>query len=138
MSGDYRRPRLPRHLMQLSDRTHCIHRRGQKAGERFFVPMVERIRRVNGQEDRAAFWQVDKERLMAGSMARGEDHSHRAVAKQVIVVRRGSFEEMPVQARAIEIFPDIAGAREPIRGKGILVFGSLNDMERGKRPAAPV
>jgi len=59
MTGDYRRPRLPRHLIQLSDRTHCIHRRVQKAGERFFVPMIELIRRVNGQEDRAVFWQVD-------------------------------------------------------------------------------
>src|ERR1700730_13211044 len=95
--------------------------------------MIKRISRVGGQEDRATFLQVNEERLMSGSVAWGEDHFHRAIAKQVIVIRRGSLQEMPRQAGTIKILPDIAAAREPIRRESVFVLRALNDMERFRK-----
>ena len=67
---------------------------------------------------------------MAGSVARRENHFHCAIAEQIVVVRRGSLQEMPAQARSIEVFPNIAGAREPVGCKSVLVLRALNDVER--------
>jgi len=67
---------------------------------------------------------------MAGSVARGENYFHCAIAEQIVMVRRGSIQEIPAQTRAIEIFPNIAAAREPVGCKSILVLRALNDVER--------
>jgi len=66
---------------------------------------------------------------MAGRVTRGEDHFHRAITKQIMVIRCSSLEEMPAQAGSIEVFPDVAGAREPVGRKCVLVFRALNDVE---------
>jgi hypothetical protein len=66
VSGDDLRSRLARHLMEFSDGTNRVDGQGQKSWERFLVPMIKGISRVDGQENGPAFRQVDQEGLMAG------------------------------------------------------------------------
>ena len=75
---------------------------------------------------------------MTGRVTRGEDHFHRAIHKKVIVVSRGSLQEMPANPRSIEIFPDIAATGKPVGCISILVLLALDDMERlRKAPRRP-
>ena len=101
----------------------------RKPGNAFSFQWSQGVSLIDRQEDGSTFRQVDQERLVAGRVTWGEDHLHRAITKQVIVIRCSSLQEMPAPAGSIEVFQDIAGAREPVGRKCVLVFRALNDME---------
>src|SRR5271165_5775778 len=68
-------------------------------------------------------------------MARGKDHFHRAISEQIVIVRAWSLEEMPAQARSIEILPDIAADRKPIGSESVLVLRALDDVDCVRKAA---
>jgi hypothetical protein len=51
MAGDNHCPRLPRHLMKFSDRANSIDGGSKESRQRLLVPVIERISRVNSQDD---------------------------------------------------------------------------------------
>lgn len=68
-------------------------------------------------------------------MARHEDRADRPVAEGIEVVGAFAAEELPFDARVVDVGADIGGLREPVRLLRVFVFGTLDDLGRPGKAA---
>src|SRR5215469_12535632 len=95
--------------------------------------MIKCVRRVDCQEDWTGLGQSDQKRLVSHRMTWCEDHFYRAVSEQIVEVRCGPVQKIPVNVRFIEVFSDVAAGGKPIWCKRVSVLLTLDDVDRVRK-----
>ena len=86
------------------------------------------VGRVYGQQQRFPAGQRNQEALVAGGVAGREDQPDHAVAVQVVAVGQVALQELPFQARLVEILANVPARREPV-GTDLPLLRTLVDGE---------
>lgn len=128
MSGNDRRIMLFGIGAELLNRADGVNGRGKKTRQSLLFPVVEGVGSIDREEKRFAVWQSHQEGLVAGRMTGREDRGERAVTVNVVIVVLRTVEELPLQARLVEVLADIATTSKPVRREGVLIFRPLHDV----------
>ena len=97
MASDDNRVRPLGDCAQFLHRAHRVNCRSEEAWQRFLFPMIHRIGRIDGQQQRFAIGQTDQEGLMSGRMTGRENGGQGAITVNVVEIIIGAVQELPVQ-----------------------------------------